>query len=184
MANFIQKTVANFANDNGKFLFINAAIGWFLASAAQTFGIMTNKKIDKEDKKFLVPQEVFDGLSNIGLYAIITAPLMNMTDKLIDKGVISFRNVDKNSAEFKSLKGGAAVLASFVGGIVSTNILTPIIRNKLGTVAQRKAFKQKIQDAMPTYNFNYQPLFRKNQDNTPLRISNYINFAKSKNLKI
>ena len=47
MANFIQKTVANFANDNGKFLFINAAIGWFLASAAQTFGIMTNKKIDR-----------------------------------------------------------------------------------------------------------------------------------------
>lgn len=184
MANFIQKTVANFANDNAKFLFINAAIGWFLASAAQTFGIITNKKIDKEDKKFLVPQEIFDGLSNIGLYALITAPLMNMTEKAIDKGIVSFRNVDNDSADFKSLKGGAMVIASFVGGIVSTNILTPIIRNKLGTIAQRKALKQKIKDAIPVYNFNYQPLFKKNSANNPLKMSNYIAFTKSRNLRV
>ncbi len=184
MPDFIQKLIAKFANDNGKFLFINAAIGWFLASAAQTFGIFANKKIDKEDKKFLVPQEIFDGLSNIGLYAIITAPLMNLTEKMIDKGVISFRNVEPGSAKFKSLKGGATVLASFAGGIISTNILTPIIRNKLGTIAQRKAMKQKIQAVMPKYDPCYQPLFRKTAEGSPLRMSNYVAFAKSGKLKV
>ena len=56
MANFGQKIIAACAHDNAKFLFLSAASGWFLASAAQTFGIIANKKIDKEDKKFLIPQ--------------------------------------------------------------------------------------------------------------------------------
>ena len=34
MANLGQKMVAKFANDNANFLFITAAVGWFLASAA------------------------------------------------------------------------------------------------------------------------------------------------------
>ena len=39
--------------NNGNFLFLSAAAGWVLASMAQTIGLITNKEIGKEEKKFL-----------------------------------------------------------------------------------------------------------------------------------
>ncbi len=185
MANLGQKIIANFANDNAKFLFITAAIGWFLASAAQTFGIIVNKDIDKKDKKFLIPQEILDGAVNIGLYALITAPLIKNTEKLIDKGIISFTNVQKNTPKFDNIKGGARVLASFAGAVLSCNIITPIIRNKLGGIAtHRKEMYQKINMDEFKYNPYYQPFFKKNIDKQPLNISNYVSFSKNHGMKI
>lgn len=184
MANLGQRIIAGFANDNAKFLFISAACGWFLASAAQTFGIITNKKIDKEDKKFLIPQEICDGAANIGLYALITAPLMKTVESLIDNGKISFKNIQKGTQEFEKLKGGARVIASFAGAIVSSNIITPLVRNKLGTMAQRKTLQQKVNIKDPSYDPAYQPLFQKSFDKSPLKMSNYIAFTKKSNMKI
>lgn len=184
MANFAQKIIANFANDNAKFLFISAAAGWFLASSAQTFGIVANKKIDKEDKKFLIPQEIADGTANIGLYALFTAPLMRLTEKMIDNGKIAFKNVEKGSVEFDKLKGGARVIASITGAIISSNVLTPLVRNKLGTIAQRKALHQKIKVTEPTYDPYYQPLFQKNYGKIPLKMSSYMNFTRNHGMKV
>ena len=184
MANLGQKMVAKFANDNANFLFITAAVGWFLASAAQTFGIVTNKKIDKDDKKFLIPQEIFDGAVNIGLYALITTPLINGTEKLINNDVITFKNIKKDSIEFDRLRGGAKVLASLVGAVVSCNVLTPLVRNKLGSIAQRKELKQKVQMQQPSYDPYYQPFFQKNTLRTPLKMNDYITFTKQRGLKI
>lgn len=184
MADFGQKLIAKFANDNAKFLFLSAATGWFLASAAQTMGIITNKKIDKEDKKFLIPQEICDGAANIGLYALITAPLMKVTEKLIDNGTVVLKNIKKGTPEFDKLKGGARVLASIAGAIISSNILTPIVRNKLGSIAQRKAVKQKVQIAEPNYDPYYQPLFQKNYEKSPYKMSNYVTFARNNGMKI
>ena len=184
MANFGQKIIAAFAHDNAKFLFLSAASGWFLASAAQTFGIIANKKIDKEDKKFLIPQEIGDGAANIGLYALITAPLMRATEKLIDNGTIAFKNIKKDTPEFDRLKGGARVIASIAGAIVSSNILTPIVRNKLGNIAQRKALHQKVKTTQPQYDPYYQPLFQKNYGKIPLEMNSYITFTRSRGLKI
>ena len=184
MANFGQRMIAKFANDNANFLFITAAIGWFLASTAQTFGIVTNKKIDKEDKKFLIPQEIFDGAVNIGLYALITTPLINGTEKLINNDVITFKNVKKGSIEFDRLRGGAKVLASLVGAVVSCNVLTPLVRNKLGSIAQRKELKQKVQMQQPSYDPFYQPFFQKNGLKEPMKMHDYIAFTKQRGMKI
>ena len=184
MANLGQKMVAKFANDNANFLFITAAIGWFLASTAQTFGIITNKKIDKEDKKFLIPQEIFDGAVNIGLYALITTPLINGTEKLINNDVITFKNVKKGSIEFDRLRGGAKVIASLVGAVVSCNVLTPLVRNKLGSIAQRKELKQKVQMQQPSYDPFYQPFFLFICLKEPIKMHDYIAFTKQRGMKI
>ena len=63
-------------NNNASFLFITAALGWVLASAAQTVGLIRNKELSKEDKKFLIPQEIADGAANIGTvsYTHLTLP--------------------------------------------------------------------------------------------------------------
>ena len=184
MANLGQKIIANFANDNAKFLFLTAALGWFLASAAQTFGIITNRKIDKDDKKFLIPQEIGDGAVNIGLYALITAPLMNITEKIMDSNVISVKNLSKNTPEFESIKGGAKVIASFIGAVLSCNIITPLVRNKLGTIAKKRTLQQKINVNDYKYDPYYQPFFQKNLDRAPMKMSNYVAFTKSHGLKI
>lgn len=183
MNNFIQKTVAKYANDNAKFLFITAAAGWFLASAAQTFGIAVNNKIDKDEKKFLIPQEICDGAANIGLYALVTAPLIKTTDKLVESGKISFKNIQKNTPEFDKLRGGARVLASLAGAVLSSSILTPLIRNKIGSMAKGEDIKQKT----PIYNNYtpyYQPFFQKSYNKIPTRMNNYLAFTKNSNMKI
>lgn len=184
MSNLGKKIVANFAVDNARFLFLTAAIGWFLASAAQTFGIVVNKNIDKEDKNFLIPQEIFDGLINIGLYALITAPLIKQTEKLVDKGVISFKNVQKNTPKFDKLKGGAKVLASLVGAVVSCNILTPIARNKLSVLSQKKKVAQKININEIKYDPCYQPFFQKNINKAPLNSASKYFIQRNQGLKI
>lgn len=183
MNSFMQKTVAKYANDNAKFLFITAAVGWFLASASQTFGIVVNKKIDKDEKKFLIPQEICDGAANIGLYALVTAPLIKAADDLIDNGKISFKNIEKNTPEFDKLKGGAKVLASLVGAVLSSSILAPLIRNKIGSIVKGEDVKQKI----PMYNNYtpyYQPFFRKSYNNIPTKMNSYLTFTKNPNMKV
>ena len=184
MANLGQKIIAKSAKDNALFLFATAAIGWFLASAAQVSGIALNTKIDKNDKKFLIPQEIGDGAANIGLYALVTTPLIWLSEKLVDNGTVSFKNIEKNTPKFEQLKGGIKVLASFVGAVVSCNIITPIIRNKLASMAQRKSIKQKVSIVEPNYDPCYQPFFRKNFDKTQLNMKNYITFTRGNGLKI
>ena len=65
-------------DNNASFLFATAAIGWILASAAQTFGILKSKELSKEDKKFLVPQEIADGTANIARSEEHTSELQSL----------------------------------------------------------------------------------------------------------
>lgn len=185
MPNLGQKIITKFASDNAKFLFLSAAAGWILASAAQTLGIAASQKIDKEDKKFLIPQELADGAANIGLYALFTVPLMMLTEYVVGSGkFIKFKGAAPNSPELKNITDGAKVIASFVGAVVSSNVLTPIVRNKLGTIAQRKALRQKVQINDPSYDPYYQPFFQKSYGKIPLKMNNYITFTRNQGMKI
>ena len=87
-------------DNNASFLFATAAIGWILASAAQTFGILKSKELSKEDKKFLVPQEIADGTANIAMYAAVTTNLMKMAENSCKPG-------KNGKAPFISLKDSA-----------------------------------------------------------------------------
>lgn len=172
--NGAKNLISKCAKNNAMFLFTTAAVGWVLASAAQTIGILTNKKIDKEDKKFLIPQELADGTMNILLYALVTTPLIALT-----------KHAMKNNTMLSpKAKDGAQVIASIAGAIVSSNILTPIARNKLGALAQRKVMHQKITAQDPAYDSRYQPMFQKNYNNIPIKMSNYLAFTKNNGMKI
>ena len=70
-------------DNNASFLFVTAALGWVLASAEQTCGLLQNKELTKKDKKFLVPQEIMDGTANIAMYALVTTKLMSGAKKAI-----------------------------------------------------------------------------------------------------
>ena len=163
-------------NNNASFLFATAAIGWVLASAAQTFGILQSKELSKEDKKFLVPQEIADGTANIAMYAIITTNLMKMAEKSCKPGkngkapFVSLKDAAGNVLDYTSnvaayakmgrnLKTGAAIL----GGIISTCILTPIARNAFAAFIKKRADKKSTEIIVPTniYGGRTQPFFTK-----------------------
>lgn len=162
-------------NNNASFLFATAAIGWVLASAAQTFGILKSKELTKEDKKFLVPQEIMDGTANIAMYAAVTTNLMKAAEKSCMPGkngkapFISLKDASgkildysTNMAEYaktgRNLKTGAAIL----GGIISTCILTPITRNAAAAFIKKQADKKKDEVIVPTNIYGRtQPFFTK-----------------------
>ena len=163
-------------NNNASFLFATAAIGWVLASAAQTFGILKSKELTKEDNKFLVPQELMDGTANIAMYAAVTTNLMNAAEKSCKPGkngkapFVSLKDASgkildysTNMAEYaktgRNLKTGAAIL----GGIISTCILTPIARNAFAALVKKKTDSKQKDVIVPTniYGGRTQPFFTK-----------------------
>lgn len=83
----------NIATNPGKALMHLGAIGLGLSCLAQLFMIVssTDKEIDKNNKKFLIPQEMADGAINLGLYYTITSGIRKFGDHLVETGKISTR---------------------------------------------------------------------------------------------
>ena len=51
--------------DAGKMLRHTGTIAWILSSVAQLFGIAANDKIPKEQKMYMIPQEIADAVKKI-----------------------------------------------------------------------------------------------------------------------
>lgn len=76
----------NYSQDVGKSLIHLGAVGWVLSSLAQTTMLITNKDIDKKEKKFLVPQEIADGVVNVGLYYTVSELIKRGAERLVENG--------------------------------------------------------------------------------------------------
>lgn len=83
IANYVYK---NFTNDPGHFLLVSGAIGWAASCVNQTVAIMINDKIPKEQKYFLIPQEITDGIVNTLLYIGITKSFNVFGKRFVESG--------------------------------------------------------------------------------------------------
>lgn len=90
---FVKKPLKTFANyayklakNPSKILLVTGTLGWALSSFAQIIGIITNNKIPKEQKKFLIPQEAADAVFNITSFFLITRGCSALGDALVSKG--------------------------------------------------------------------------------------------------
>lgn len=226
----IQKFNANVFNkysvDSGKMLIHMGALGWVFSSLAQIGVVATDKNISKKDKKFLVPQEICDGVTNVGLYYTVSQMIKGSGDFLVNHGflltddaerVINLlkpeavperdaivglsKTILKSDKEIKktykgkrleaildkyylldtfkafspekqarveniilgakekisSFKGGLGVVTSIVASIIASNLLTPIVRNKMAGLYQQK-FLMKHDEAQRAKNYAPQPL--------------------------
>lgn len=124
--------------DAPRFLKHSAAVGWILVCVANCFGIVKNPDIKTKEKKFLIPQELADGTVNIGLYYILTGTLIKQAEKLVDKGKIVFDGAAGGSGAFKAARAGVGVAAALAGAVISSNIITPIVRNIFAADRQKK----------------------------------------------
>ena len=145
-----------------------AVAGWALSSLAQTVALIFNNKIPSKEKKFLIPQEIIDGITNITLFWFITSKATNFGKKLILNKKFLPKSIAGIMETFKLPKGsidemknafishvkqfgtaanvktadnaieGMGVLTGIIGAILSNNICTPLIRNKFAANIQRK----------------------------------------------
>lgn len=164
-ASILDRIYRHYEKDAGKMLIHTGIIGWILSSAAQIFGILTNDKIPKEQKMFLVPQEFMDACINILSFYFVTRSFTAVAEKLTKTGRWIPSNV-KNALiknGFKSrigkfdfdieksgkLKGsvkrsfelfsnGLGVVATTIGTIISCNIITPLVRNLYASHRQKE----------------------------------------------
>ena len=172
--NFKSWTFTRYANNTDKFLTDTAAIGWGLASAANTCGVIFNKKIDKKEKRYLIPQELADGVTNVGLFYLLTYSLIKGARKLVDTGFIKFVDKLSNADKIKA-KNGVATVASLIGAVVSSNIITPIVRNNYASHMQKKYLKAVAEKKTVGYSL---PMFK----DKPISMNTYMAFTRSRNV--
>ena len=156
----IKKTIFEKYSDNvGGMLIHTSIIGWIASSTAQVIGIANNKKYSKEQKSFMIPQEIADAAINIGSFFLITSSVKRLASKMISTGKLTpkdvyekihqygdTKNVGKYNFDltkvhyykeiedkYKSFRNFAESSAAVVGGVISSNLVTPVIRNNFAS---------------------------------------------------
>lgn len=88
--NSFKDTVATkFGPNPAKMLIYTGVLGWFLSSAAQVLAIVVNDKIPKEQKMFLIPQEIGDGAINVLSFFLVTSSIKALASKLVSSGKLA-----------------------------------------------------------------------------------------------
>lgn len=78
-----------FSEGGGNMLIFMGALGWFTAAVAQVVALNINKKIPKDEKGFLIKQEVADGAVNCGMYLGFTKLVQTCVNWGLEKGKIT-----------------------------------------------------------------------------------------------
>lgn len=184
--NFIAK---HYGENPGKMLIHTGVIGWILSSAAQVGAIVINDKIPKEQKMFLVPQEMADAAVNIVSFYAVTQSFKSLAAKLVKTGKwlpakVNKFLIDSNLADkigkakfdvakdgnltpelasqYKSFGDGIDVVATTVGSIISCNILTPIIRNEVAAKRQKSLIAKMDTNSKPNSDEVKAPILKPN----------------------
>ena len=84
--NFKNTILTKYGPNPAKMLIYTGVLGWFLSSAAQVVAIAVNDKIPKEQKMFLIPQEIGDGAINVVSFFLVTSVIKNFASRLVSSG--------------------------------------------------------------------------------------------------
>lgn len=84
-----------YGREYGKMLIHTGIIGWAMSSVAQVFAIAFNEKIPKEQKMFMIPQEIADAAINIVSFYAVTRTLSTLANKAVKCGKLLPGNVSK-----------------------------------------------------------------------------------------
>lgn len=115
--NLIEKVWGQYGDDVGKSLIHLGAVGWFFSAVAQIGMIATNKDIEKKEKKFLIPQEIADGVINVGLYYSICQAIKYIGDSVAENSAIMTQTTEKTIRDIN--REVPSTVGNFVDGVVS-----------------------------------------------------------------
>lgn len=169
----------SFAKDTSKMFIITGVAGWTLSSLAQIMTVAVNPKIKDEQKMFLIPQEFSDAVVNIGSFFLIsqltkkTVAKLFSTGKFTTKKVRTFLNEHKDiygdkvgkidfdldsALKYESealrkshanIKNLGTTIATVSAGILASNIITPILRNKMASTVQKSYLNESKEEHSP-----------------------------------
>lgn len=106
-----------YADDVGIALIHLGAAGWVLSALAQILMLARNKDIDKKEKRFLIPQEIADGVINVGLYYSICQIIKNIGDYMSE----NIQYMTKKSSDFLNMmKPDSRSNLEFIKGFAET----------------------------------------------------------------
>jgi len=157
----------HFSDNTAGILIATGVAGYILSSAAQISGILFNSKLSKKEKSFLLPQETMDAVVNIATFLLITTLTKKTVGKLyqsgkwVPKSVREFLNKKPELREqigklgkfdvresllespellqsYDACKSFGTTVASIGAGILSSSIITPIVRNKRAAKIQKE----------------------------------------------
>lgn len=134
-----------------------------LSCMAFTGSVLFNKGIPKEQKEFLVSQELADGAINVSLFWFMTSKFNKWAIKQVNDGKIFPKNVKEEVLKIKSKLGEKAkledikevlskeglenvehfeksfpALVSLSGSLLAASIVTPIVRNIIASKFQNR----------------------------------------------
>lgn len=153
--------------DIAHFQNIGGAIAMGLSCLAFTGSVLFNDSIPSEQKKFLVPQELADGVINVSLFLFMTDSFKKGAEKAIENGEIfpkkfkeDIEKVKKQigeNANWEAIKKnlptkmvddidhfhmGYKNTISLGGSLLAASIITPIVRNIVASKIQKKAISK------------------------------------------
>lgn len=82
-----------YGNNPGKMLRHTGVVGWAMSSIAQITAIILNDKIPKEQKMFMIPQELADAVVNIASFYFVTSTLTSVAKQAVRCGKILPKNI-------------------------------------------------------------------------------------------
>lgn len=156
----------HYGQESGKMLVHAGLITWVTSSLAQIVAVATNDKIPPEQKKFIIPQEIADGVLNVAAFYLVTNTAKNVAGRLVSSGKWSTKGirefVQKHAPEVKmgdlptnlstkfkeneqfhncydKFKGGMEMIAAVSGSVIASSIVTPVIRNAWGAKKQKES---------------------------------------------
>lgn len=153
-------------------LIILSSAGWLASSVAQIIGIYFNKNYTKEQKSFMIPQEFADAVVNIGSFLLVTKSFKSLSSKMVETGKIMPKSIHtflgekgllsergkfdfnitevegfhKHRQTYNNFKTMVESTAAIGGGILSSNIITPILRNKIASMRKDKVLQSLNKD--------------------------------------
>lgn len=170
----------NFRTNTARMLIWTGVAGWGLSSLAQVGAVLFNSKITKEQKSFLVPQECLDAFVNVGSFFLVTQAARKIVSKMASTGKIAPSKVRKfltknkdlygdkigkldldldkvlakhndfPKEEYYSYKNYITTLGTVGASVLSSNIITPIVRNTLASDVQKKYINNRPNPVKPT----------------------------------
>ncbi len=195
-----------FSEGGGNMLIFMGALGWFTAAIAQIVVLNLNKKIPKEEKGFLIKQEVADGAVNCGMYLgftklvqtcvnwglekgkITSDTIQSIVEKTaIDKKVDLTKHFEKNNISdlLKDKADDLAKFKKFKNGVdICTNIIASIIACNIVTPLARNFIAGKWSKKNKSKNEINRPQFEQNIITKPKLESNNVSFNGKSNSDI
>jgi len=143
----------NIPNKEKKFLIpqeildcvVNVSTFLFITSKAENIGkalVLSGKFLNKsafDVAQKLKPEKLFNGKFGLNTSKKEFDAALNIIKNTIAKQT----NNKQIAQEFSDFYKGAGVITSLIGSIISGNIVTPIIRNRLAAVYQNKTHRNK-----------------------------------------